>query len=290
MKSILAAAAIALMTSTAAVADGHSTLKTYTKDATTGDFSASSLIGMRVYSAEQDYDTFNADTVLPDDSGQNWDDIGEINDIIVNRDGSVKAVVLGVGGFIGINEKDVAIPMDGLKMVSEDDDAGDFFVVVKTNKAALEAAPEYVRPAEAAEERAEAMEEKTEAKEAAMEEKVEAAPITTAEDRPMLVRPEVEREGYAMVERDQLTTEDLTGARVYGAADEDVGEINSLLVNNDGKIEAAVLGIGGFIGIGEHDIRVTMDELNIMRNDEGDVRVYVDATKANLEAQPAYEG
>ncbi|WP_430449637.1 PRC-barrel domain-containing protein [Rhodophyticola sp.] len=242
------------------------------------DLYASELIGMRVYSAEQDFDSFNADTVVPDDSEANWDDIGEVNEVILARDGQVKAVILGVGGFLGIGEKDVAVDMKSIKFVNEDDDPDEFFLVVKTNKDALTDAPAYERQREAAMQETETAAAQTE---------------TATQDpaRPMLATPEIERDGYAVATPDQMTTEDLTGARVYGANDEDIGEVNELLLDDSGKIKEAVLDIGGFLGLGEHRIAVTMDELKIMRSEDGgDIRVYVNATKEELEAQPEYDG
>ena len=38
--------------------------------------------------------------------------IGDINEVIVDRNGQAKAIVIGVGGFLGIGEKNVAIPWD----------------------------------------------------------------------------------------------------------------------------------------------------------------------------------
>lgn len=280
MKKFLAATAMSLALGTTAWADAHSGMMTTYESAQGQDLYASELIGMRVYSAEQDFDSFNADTVVPDDSEANWDDIGEVNEVILGRDGQVKAIILGVGGFLGIGEKDVAVDMESIKFVNEDDDAGDFFLVVKTNKEALTDAPAYERQREAA------MEE-TETETAA------AQTETATQDpaRPMLATPEIERDGYEAATPDQMTTEDLTGARVYGANDEDIGEVNELLLDDSGKIKEAVLDIGGFLGLGEHQIAVTMDELKIMRSDDGgDIRVYVNATKEELEAQPEYDG
>ena len=280
MKKLLAATAMSLALGTTAWADAHSGMMTTYESAQGQDLYASELIGMRVYSAEQDFDSFNADTVVPDDSEANWDDIGEVNEVILGRDGQVKAIILGVGGFLGIGEKDVAVDINSIKFVNEDDDPGDFFLVVKTNKEALTDAPAYERQREAA------MEE-TETETAA------AQTETATQDpaRPMLATPEIERDGYAAATPDQMTTEDLTGARVYGANDEDIGEVNELLLDDSGKIKEAVLDIGGFLGLGEHQIAVTMDELKVMRSDDGgDIRVYVNATKEELEAQPEYDG
>merc|ERR1711974_211485 len=55
------------------------------------------------------------------------------------------AVILGVGGFLGIGERDVAISMDDISVLSEDGDMGDRFLVVSTTKEALESLPEFDR-------------------------------------------------------------------------------------------------------------------------------------------------
>ncbi len=104
------------------------------------DFEASDLIGSRIYATEAQVD---ADKAL-DKAGDDWDDIGEINNLIVSRNGSVKAVVVGVGGFLGLGEKNVALKMSELKFLKKaGDDADDYFVVVNSNKERLEKAPEY---------------------------------------------------------------------------------------------------------------------------------------------------
>ena len=61
---------------------------------------ASDLIGTRVVSA-------------------NNESIGDINDVIVDRNGQVMAVVVGVGGFLGIGEKDVAVPFNSLEFAND---------------------------------------------------------------------------------------------------------------------------------------------------------------------------
>ena len=104
------------------------------------DFHASKLIGSRVYATEGSIDPeTSVDKAAPD-----WDDIGEVNNLVVGRDGSVRAVVIGVGGFLGIGEKDVALKMNELKFLKKTgDDASDYFIVVKSNKDVLGKAPEY---------------------------------------------------------------------------------------------------------------------------------------------------
>src|SRR5215204_2528414 len=51
--------------------------------------------------------------------GPNNERIGEINEVLVDRNGQVSAVVIGVGGFLGIGEKDVALPFNQVKFVDQ---------------------------------------------------------------------------------------------------------------------------------------------------------------------------
>src|SRR5487761_2437903 len=44
--------------------------------------------------------------------------IGGIDQLLVDRTGNIKGVVIGVGGFLGVDQKDVALPFDSLKWVS----------------------------------------------------------------------------------------------------------------------------------------------------------------------------
>lgn len=105
------------------------------------DILASNLIGMRVYAVQADIDATKA---YPAEARTDWADVGEVNDVVLDWDGSVKAVVLGVGGFLGVGEKDVAIEMASLRKVRESNDATEWFLVVNTSKDMLTNAPAYV--------------------------------------------------------------------------------------------------------------------------------------------------
>ncbi len=49
--------------------------------------------------------------------GSNGDEIGEVDDVVISRGaGKSPAVIIGVGGFLGIGERDVAIPLDQIRM------------------------------------------------------------------------------------------------------------------------------------------------------------------------------
>ena len=65
-----------------------------------GSWRTSKLIGLNVYN----------------DSNES---LGSINDLLTDKSGDIKAVVIGVGGFLGIGEHLVAVPMDKVKFVDE---------------------------------------------------------------------------------------------------------------------------------------------------------------------------
>jgi hypothetical protein len=76
----------------------------------------------------------------------------------------------------------------------------------------------------------------------------------------------------------------LIGAKVVSVSSESVGKIANLVVNENGAVDAAVIRVGGFLGIGGRDVAVTYDSLNIVRNKAGDAidHVVIAATKADL--------
>jgi sporulation protein YlmC with PRC-barrel domain len=85
------------------------------------------------------------------------------------------------------------------------------------------------------------------------------APATTAE------RAESkDAQKTVMLKQGEWRGSKLTGLAVYNNNDERVGEINELIVGKDGKIESVVVGVGGFLGIGEHDVAVPFGKVKFM--------------------------
>ena len=65
-----------------------------------GNWRASKLVGLNVYN----------------DSNES---LGSINDLLTDKSGDIKGVVIGVGGFLGVGEHLVAVPLDKVKFVDE---------------------------------------------------------------------------------------------------------------------------------------------------------------------------
>ena len=56
----------------------------------------------------------------------------------------------------------------------------------------------------------------------------------------------------------------LKGLNVYNEQNEKLGDINEILIDKSGKIDGVVIGVGGFLGMGEHDIKVDMSKLKFV--------------------------
>lgn len=64
--------------------------------------------------------------------------IGEIMDVLIDKSGKVTALIVGVGGFLGMGEKDVAVPFDAVKATTKDNNK--WYLVMNSNKDALKSA------------------------------------------------------------------------------------------------------------------------------------------------------
>jgi len=64
--------------------------------------------------------------------------IGEIMDVLVDREGKITALIVGVGGFLGMGEKDVAVPFNAVQVTSKDNNK--WYLVMNSTKDALKAA------------------------------------------------------------------------------------------------------------------------------------------------------
>ncbi len=86
-----------------------------------------------------------------------------------------------------------------------------------------------------------------------------------------------------------LAKDRLLGAKVTGPEGKIIGDIEDLVINNDGQVVGAIMGVGGFLGIGEKKIAVTTKALSLEVTDGKMNVVMPSATKDALTAAPAYK-
>ncbi|QPH52302.1 PRC-barrel domain-containing protein [Pontivivens ytuae] len=357
MKTFLTTTALALTLGGAAIAQGADG---YITTASESELMASDLLGATVHATEVEGEiTYSAGME------SEWDNIGEINDVIIAPNGQVAGVVLGVGGFLGMGEKSVALPMDQLRFV-EGEDRETPFIVVNATAETLEQAPAFTMDgneqqadasstemqaettaevdasaeieqetqqaadaieqtgddiaagaaqlaadAEAtgeaalqeieqtadatgeaiAQESQELAAETEAAGQEVMEETQQAADATSdaVTETTAEMSAEADAETFVAVTAQDITVEELNGASVFTEQDENIGEIGDLVMEGE-TVSEAIISFGGFLGLGQRDVAVPMDQLSLMMSEEGgELRVYVQATEEELEAMPEYE-
>ncbi|MBX9453808.1 MAG: PRC-barrel domain-containing protein [Mesorhizobium sp.] len=302
---------------------------------------ASNLIGETVYNG----------------SGQDAENIGEVKDLVLDDQGNIQAIVVGVGGFLGIGEKQVALEYDLVEWTEMD---GEEYIVVETTREALEAQQEFdlaayeMQPADAevgntqpataddlaaapvaedeagmtddmaaapandatapaddmaaapadeetaapaddsmaaTEEAAPADDSMAATEEAApADEETAAAPADdTMTETDETQTSAIDRSSLNEVQVGDISADDFVGTTVYGANDENIGEIGDVILSDDGQVEAVIIDVGGFLGIGEKEVAVSMDNLAFLTDADGEYYLYTTFTQEQLEAQAAYD-
>lgn len=183
--------------------------------------------------------------------------VGEVESALIDGDGKVRYVIVGVGGFLGLGERDVALRWDQLTMADNDQK-----IVVNVTKEQLAALPAH-RFADAS-----------------------SKGKVYAYDEDLTTNPYLANDaGVTMATSGSVDTKKLIGRNIKNPAGDTVGEIQSVLVDEAGKVKYVVVGVGGFLGIGEKHVALSWDSLTISDNGEN---VVADVTKESLKGLPDY--
>ncbi|KQZ63527.1 photosystem reaction center subunit H [Rhizobium sp. Root149] len=87
----------------------------------------------------------------------------------------------------------------------------------------------------------------------------------------------------------QVSANDYIGKAIYNAENNSIGDVNDLILEENGGIVAAVVGVGGFLGIGEKDVAVPMSKLTMARDENNNVRLTTTETADSLKAAPEFK-
>jgi len=230
---------------------------------------------------------------------KNADDetIGEIKSIYINKEGKVDSVMVGVGGFLGMGDREVRIAWSDLKITDNGEK-----VMVNMTKDELKAKPEYrykneswrgqvftdtgpwaARPSDTA--------------------RAADAPRPANDQLAQTTKPPADRSTDKPSDRPNLaattSTGDfnaagemsgnaLIGATVRNEKREAVGKIEDVYVDNSGAIKTVVVAVGGFLGVGAKDVAVKWSDLKFSRDDKSIV-IMTSWTKESLKAMPDYK-
>jgi hypothetical protein len=96
--------------------------------------------------------------------------------------------------------------------------------------------------------------------------------------------------GVSIVESTQLAMgwsvkKTLMGKSIYNDAGQKVGKVEDLIISPDKNVTYVIVGAGGFVGIGRHDVAIPVSQI---KNENGKL-LMPQATKASIKAMPAFD-
>jgi len=248
------------------------------------------------------------------------DNFGDVTDLVIGQDGSVTAVIVGVGGFLGIGQKQVAVDFHDLQFTVAGDQTERW--VINTTREALENAPSFewveddvrapgnaMAPApmnQAPMNQAPANQAQAPMAPAPMA----PAPMAPANQAPMTPAPMApadqpaatpapmapgaadtmfDRSTLADFDATTLTAEELRGTAVYDVTDDRVGEIGDFVLNEAGAVDAVIIDVGGFLGLGQKPVAVAFEDLAFYTDSSNNRYLVINSTREQLEAQPRFD-
>lgn len=211
--------------------------------------------------------------------------IGQISEVVLTGEGQLLAIVVDVSEYFGVPEREVSLAMEQVTFSHNPDDPEQLHIVLTAGPELLEEAPEFdrmvMRNVGSDPQRAEPVARHT------------ATPDRGASQnaRSPFEAPQVQREGFEQIEITEVSAERLMGATVYDINDDDVGTVQDMILGEDGSVASVIIDFGGFLGIGSSQAALNFDELTVLTTgNHDDVRLYVNATREQIESLPPHQG
>lgn len=218
------------------------------------DLLASDLMGADLYVSPTPVTLARVDE-LPTE----WEQVARIADLVIDSDGAVLGVLVDIGGFLGIGARRVMVALPALTLV-ERAGSDSVYVVLNATRGQLETAPAFVPY-------------------------MGEVGVGEPTGRLGAVDP---GEGFGRVETAVITVDDLRRAEVYDRHNVRVAAIKDVELATDGQMLAALIDVGGFLGIiGSRTVAIPIEQLVIHRStDLAHVRVYLAITEEELLSLP----
>lgn len=103
--------------------------------------------------------------------------------------------------------------------------------------------------------------------------------------------PKTPVEGQILVQdANTVLAKELLGQTVYAPDKARIGTIGDLILSKDAKaVEGFVIGVGGFLGIGEKNVALKMDRLRMGQDERGGLQLTMDIKKEELSNAPSFK-
>lgn len=200
--------------------------------------------------------------------------IGEIKSIHLDPNGKVDGVLVGVGGFLGVGEREVLLNWRDLQIENNGE-----IVRVNATKDQLKAMAgyKYKDPSW----RGTVFTDSGVWK----DDRTTTAPNTATASNTAAVTTKSTGDFNAA---GHMSGNAIIGKTVKNAANESVGKIEDIYVDSSGAIKQVVVSVGGFLGMGAKDVAVPWSDLKFGR-DGNSLTVMTNWTKDSLKAMPDYK-
>jgi sporulation protein YlmC with PRC-barrel domain len=87
----------------------------------------------------------------------------------------------------------------------------------------------------------------------------------------------------------EIRASKLIGTSVKNSAGETIGNVNEVVLGSDGKVAAVVIGVGGFLGLGEREVAVNFDSLHLTGDTNQKTTATLNTTKDTLKTAPEWK-
>ena len=87
---------------------------------------------------------------------------------------------------------------------------------------------------------------------------------------------------------DEMRASKLIGTKVVNTANETIGDINEIVLGKDGKVAAVIIGVGGFLGMGEREVAMNFESLRMSRDSNNNLVLTANTTKDALKGAPEW--
>lgn len=195
--------------------------------------------------------------------------VGEIESVIVDPQGKVTSVVLDVSGWLEA-EKRISVPWKDLKADAD----GNIHASITKENAQAAAGYEYSDNVN----RGKVLNESGQVYAAdGTQEPATADTMAAGNNRPA-----------AMNADGSINASKVVGVNVVNNANDTVGEISEVLLDDSGKVSGVVVDVGGFLGIGTHPVKLAWKQIKMV-NKDGSLQAVVNMDKNALKEMPEYK-
>ncbi|WP_395018094.1 PRC-barrel domain-containing protein [Dongia sp.] len=195
--------------------------------------------------------------------------VGEIESVIVDTKGKVTSVVLDVSGWLE-SEKRISVPWTDLKADADGN------IHSSITKESAQAAAGYKYRAET--NRGKVLNDSGQVYAADGTQEPTTAQTTAADaNRPAALNAD-----------GSINASKVVGVNVINNANDTVGEISEVLLDDSGKVSGVVVDVGGFLGIGTHPVKLAWNQVKMV-NQDGKLQAVVNMDKNALKQMPEYK-